>query len=425
MLSVADAEAIILGLVHPLDLAVDTETVTLLSAHQRILATDVRSDLDFPYWDNSAMDGYAVRQADLQASSPEQPTCLTVAMEIPAGHAPPQALQPGEAARIYTGAMLPPGADTVVMQEQTQRQADQVWIGHCPEPGAFVRHQGAYYKAGAPLLTSGTVLSAPELAVLATGQCAQVLVYRRPRVAILSTGNELIAPDQPLQPGQIIDSNQYALTALVTQAGAQAIRFGTVGDCRDDLQAAISQAMTQADVVISSGGVSVGDYDYVDQVLAALGAEIHIRSVAVKPGKPLTVATFGQQQGAKTSSRPGLYFGLPGNPVSALTSFWRFVQPALRKLSGRTAPWISPLIQAITAQPLRADGRRETYLWGHLRLQGGQYLFTLAEGSHSSGNLINLTGCNSFAIVPCTCTQILRGETVQVLPFPSQPLGLL
>ncbi|NCJ07029.1 molybdopterin molybdenumtransferase MoeA [Synechococcales cyanobacterium C] len=421
MLSVQVAEAKILALSHPLDATLDIERVDLLAAHGRILATDIRGDLDFPYWDNSAMDGYAVRQADLQGCSPQQPVALRVVMEVPAGHLPQQKLQAGEAARIYTGAMLPVGADTVVMQEQAQRQNNQVWFQHCPEPQAFVRHRGAYYQAGNLLLTPGTMIAAPEIAVLASVQCTQIQVYRRLQVALFSTGNELVAPEESIKPGQIVDSNQFALAALVRQAGAQVQRLGIVGDGLAEVKGAIAQAIAQADVVISSGGVSVGDYDYVDQALSELGANIHIRSVAVKPGKPLTVATF-----APTSERPHsvLYFGLPGNPVSALASFWRFVQPSLGKLSGRMAPWQPSSILATTEHVLVADGQRETYLWGHLRLQDGHYRFSLAGGSHSSGNLINLAGCNSFAIVPCGCTQISRGAGVQVLPISTNSPGL-
>lgn len=410
MLSAKQAEALILHQVQPLNPVKDLERVDLLSAGSRVLATNVASELDFPYWDNSAMDGYAVRFTDIEGCSAVQPAQLQVVIEIPAGTEPQQTLQLGQAARIFTGSMLPLGADTVVIQEHTHRQADQVQILKPPAPQANIRFRGEFYQAGTPLLPQGTVLSAPDIAVLATVQCTQIPVYRRPVVAILSTGTELVTPEQTLRPGQIIDSNQYALATLVRQAGAEPRLLGMVGDSPAVLEQAIAQACATADLVISSGGVSVGDYDYVDQVLQQLGAEIHIRSVAVKPGKPLTVATFSNSSGARSI----LYFGLPGNPVSALVGFWRFVQPAIRKLSG-AASWQLPIVQATTHHALKADTRRETYLWGQLCLVDGAYEFALAQGSHSSGNLINLAQTNALAMLPCDRLPIAVGEQVQVL----------
>jgi molybdopterin molybdotransferase len=420
MHSVQEAEATILRLVQPLTER-DQEQVDLLSAHQRILATAIASPHDFPYWDNAAMDGYAVRSEDLSICSSDQPVTLTVITEIPAGTVPQHAVSQGEAARIFTGAMMPRGANAVIMQEQTQRQGNQVQIFQRPEPQAYVRRQGEFYKAGGCLLPAGIQLHAPDIAVLATVQCTSVPVYRRPVVAILSTGNELASPDQPLQPGQIVDSNRYALAALVQQTGAEVQFMETVGDRPEDLKATITEAMATADVILSSGGVSVGDYDYVEQTLAELGATLHIQSVAVKPGKPLTVATLPPAQSG--SPRSVLYFGLPGNPVSALVSFWRFVQPALRKLSGLAQNWGPMVVDAIACQDLHAGGQRETYLWGQLYWIEGRYEFALARGSHSSGNLINLAQTNGLAVLRCDGQrpglnhrpQIQAGESVQVL----------
>lgn len=426
MLSAQAAEAIILDLVQPLDAQRDIEQLDLPAANGRILAAPVRGKLDFPHWDNSAMDGYAVRYEDVQHCSPEHPVRLEIIEEIPAGTLPQKTVQSGQTARILTGSMLPDGADTIVIQEETQREGNQVTILAAPQPQAFVRRRAEYYQAGTPLLPAGIVLSAPDIAVLATAQCSQVSVYRRPRVAILSTGDELVTPDQPLQPGQIVDSNQYALAALVTSTGAEAIPLGIVPDQPEAIKQKIAHAVAVADVVLSSGGVSVGDYDYVDRILAELGAEIHIRAVAVRPGKPLTVATFAEskvnpeavsQSAAESApaSRPVLYFGLPGNPVSALVTFWRFVQPALRKLAGLADGWQPTLIQGRTHEALRSDGKREAYLWGRVTLVEGVYEFHLAGGSHSSGNLINLAQTNALAVVPIGQTSISAGETIQIM----------
>ena len=439
MISVEQAESIILNLVHPLDVDRDREVLALLDASGRVLAGSVTSALDFPHWDNSAMDGYAVRYADVEACSANAPVTLEIIETIPAGYQPQQTVTAGQAARILTGSIMPAGADTIVMQEDTQRDGNFVTILTAPQPNAFVRRRAVFYQAGSPLLPSGLRLQAPEIAVLAAAQCAQVSVYRRPRVAILSTGDELVSIDQTLQPGEIVDSNQYALAGLVAQAGAIPIRLGVVRDDPEVLKHAIANALDRADMVLSSGGVSVGDYDYVEDILVALGGEIHIRAVAVKPGKPLTVATFGRQEAGgrrqeaeltqkaelppstlTPHSLPTLYFGLPGNPVSALVTFWRFVEPALRKLSGLPEPMWKPLfVKAKTQVALRSDGKRESYLWGHLHLVDGLYEFGLAGGSHSSGNLINLAGTNGLAIVPVGQTHISSGELIQVMSIGS------
>ncbi|MEO0824581.1 MAG: gephyrin-like molybdotransferase Glp [Cyanobacteria bacterium J06635_15] len=408
MLPALDAESLILNLVHPLNPIQDCESVELSQALGRILAADVTSDLDFPHWDNSAMDGYAVRFSDVQGASSEAPVWLKVVEDIPAGKRPQRSLQAGQAARILTGSMVPSGADTIVIQENTERQGDQVKILSQPDDQAFVRHKASYYQAGEPLLRLGTVLNGPEIAILAAAQCPQVKVYRRLRVAILSTGDELVEPNQPLAPGQIVDSNQYALAALVTQAGATPISLGIVPDDPTILKAKIAAAVAQADVVLSSGGVSVGDYDYVDRILNELQATLHIRAVAVKPGKPLTVATVPQ-------AAPVLYFGLPGNPVSALVSFWRFVEPALRKRSGLGHGWSPVFVRARSRHDLKSGGRRETYLWGQLHLTAVGYEFAIAGGGHSSGNLVNLGTTNALAVVPIGTRKISAGETVQVM----------
>lgn len=413
MLPANQAEAIILDLVQPLDGKRHVEDVTLLTAIERILAAPVVSELNFPHWDNSAMDGYAVRYEDVKHSSAEAPVVLKIVEEISAGRSPKRQLKSGQAARIFTGAVMPSGADTVVMQEQTRREGDRVFILAAPKPKDFVRHGASFYQAGTPLMSPGIMIQPSELAVLAAAQCTQVKVYRRPRVAILSTGDELVKPDQPLQLGQIVDSNQYALVALVAQTGAEPFNLGIFPDKPATLKSAISQAIATADVVLSSGGVSVGDYDYVEQILAELGAKIHIRAVAVKPGKPLTFATFAAT--SATNHKPVLYFGLPGNPVSALVSFWRFVQPALRKLSGLAYNWGPMFVNAIAQQNLHADGKRETYLWGQLHLVDGKHEFHLARGSHSSGNLIGLVQTNGLAVIPIGDTLISKGSQVQVL----------
>ena len=408
MLSSAEAERIIFTLVEPLQAV---ERVLLADCLGRVLATAVRSELDFPHWDNSAMDGYAVRVEDVQ----QVPVTLEVVAEIPAGVRPEIALQSGQAARILTGAMMPEGADAVVMQEETVRVGEWgsggagVKILSGAVKGAFVRSRGSFYRAGAELLRVGRAIAPAEIALLAAAQQTEVKVYRRPRIAILSTGSELVEPNKPLEPGQIVDSNQYALAALVSQAGAVPVPMGIVVDDREAVKGAIAAALSQADMVLSSGGVSVGDYDYIDAVLAELGATLHIRSVAVKPGKPLTVATVGEV------GKRQLYFGLPGNPASAMVGFWRFVAPAIKQLSGQSGPWTPEFVWAKAVSELNAGGKRETYLWGQLQATDAGYEFGRAAGSHSSGNLVNLANTSGLGVVPVGKTQIAVGEAVRVL----------
>jgi molybdopterin molybdotransferase len=408
MLPVSQAEQIILDLVRPVNA---TESIDLTLATGRILATAIASRLDFPHWDNSAMDGYAVKFADVRSSTPKHPITLEVVEEIPAGCQPQREIQSGEAARIFTGAIVPAGADTIVMQEHTQRvQKNFVKIQIAPTARSFVRQRGEYARIGDPLLAAGTVLNPPEIAILAATGCDRVEVYRRARVAILSTGDELVTPIETLKPGQIVDSNQYALAAFVQQAGGMPICMGIVPDDRAKLTAAMSEAIASADFVLSTGGVSVGDYDYVEAILGELGGDIRVQSVAIKPGKPLTVAIFDREP------HPVVYFGLPGNPVSALVSCWRFVKLAIAKFSGLPeSQWHPNWIEAITTQDLTADGKRETYLWGQLVLVNGRYQFSLAGGTQSSANLINLAGTNALAMVPVDTTTIAAGSTVRVL----------
>lgn len=392
------------------------ETVPLGLAVGRVLAEPVRSRLDFPHWDNSAMDGYGIRAADVAAARPDQPVILEVIEEIPAGRAPTRSLGPGQAARIYTGAMLPEGADAIAIQEEVTVLPDgRVAIPAAIAPDTFVRKRGAFGRSGDQLLAAGTRLGPAEVAVLAAAQCAQVTVFGRPRVAILSTGDELVPVDGPaLKPGQIVDSNRYALEAFVQQMGGEAIAWGIIPDDREALKTAMAGAIAEADLVLSTGGVSVGTYDYVETLLGDLGAAIAIRSVAVKPGKPLTVATVPKGND-NSPNNPCLYFGLPGNPASALVGCWRFVAPALRRMAGDSVDLGAGRLRCLAAETLTGAGQREAYLWGRVALREGTYHFIPAPGGHNSGNLVNLVGTTALAIVPIGAGAIAAGDPVEVL----------
>ncbi len=421
MLTVQDAETRIATLVQEI-LNSPKGSVTeidLTNSIGRVLAQTVASPLDFPHWDNSAMDGYAVRAGDIASANSDNPAVLPVVMEVAAGQVPERSLHPGEAARIFTGAIVPEGADCIVMQENTavveahSETTPAVQILQTVEPGNFIRKKASFHQAGQTLLEPGIRLQAPEIAVLAAAQVAQLAVFAQPNVGLLSTGNELVDIDQPLGKGQIVDSNGYALAAAVKASGAIAHPLKRLRDDREALKGAIAavQSNPNLDVLLSTGGVSVGDYDYVDEVLKELGATLHIHAVAVKPGKPLTVATLPRPN---ADGPPLLYFGLPGNPVSALVSFWRFVQPALRQMSGLQA-WQPQFVKAIAETELRSGGKRETYLWGNLHWEDDGYRFAKAGGSHSSGNLINLAGTNGLAKLSVGTKAIAAGELVEIL----------
>ena len=416
MLPVQQAEAIVLDCARPLD----TEWIELSAATGRILASDLLSPQDFPPADTSSMDGYGVRLADLETI----PCQLSVVETLPAGTVSQVPLSSGQAARLFTGAQLPLGADTVVMQEDTEcLSPETVRILTAYPAGKFVRKQGQFCRSGDRLIGTGQRLGAPEIALLAAVRCCNLQVFRQARVGIFSTGDELVSPEQQPKPGQIVDSNQPGLSALVRQAGGIPQRLGIVRDTigsggttsggieagKDALKQTIAQALTSCDAILSSGGVSVGDYDHVESVLEELGAQIHIRKVAIKPGKPFTFATFGGGDG-----RTKLYFGLPGNPVSAMVCFWRFVLPALNKLHGQSSPWSPSFSIAISQSPLTSGGIRETYVWGRVVNSNGQLQFFPAS-ELGSGNLINLAGSNALAMVPVGTRRIEAGSAINVL----------
>ena len=405
MIPVQEAFSLITSSLVPLGV----EWVDLSQAQGRVLAEALISPQDFPAYATSSMDGYGVRAADLT----DLPAQLTVVESVPAGTMPQLSLDSGQATRLFTGSILPQGADVVIVQENAERLDEQtVRIREGAPQGKFIRQPGSFCQRGTEVIARGQRLAGPEMAVIAAVGRSTLPVFRRPRVVILSTGSELVRVDQSPQPGQIVDSNQYGLSALVRQAGGEPINLGIVPDHPQILRDQIMAALTTADVVISSGGVSVGEYDYVERILEELGAEIQIRKVAIKPGKPLTFAVFKSGSGARS-----LYFGLPGNPVSAMVTFWRFLDPVLAQLQGEGASDRPRVLTAVTRQDLHSGGDRETYLWGHLSITEAGIQFSPVP-SHNSGNLINLAGCTGLGILPVGQTLIKAGEPVQVMVIP-------
>ncbi|GIX08114.1 MAG: molybdopterin molybdenumtransferase MoeA [Candidatus Poribacteria bacterium] len=397
MLSVAEAQERMLAAMPILE----AERVPLLEALGRALAEPAIAQEDHPPFDNSAMDGYALRSADVAGASEGRPVRLRVVEEIPAGVAPRKRIEPGTAARIMTGAMMPPGADAVVMVEQTRLEGDQVLVQTPVRAGENVRYRGENVRRGETVLEPGATLRPAELAMLAALNLPEVSVVRAPRVAVLSTGDELVPLGSPLEPGKIRDSNRFGLIGQVREAGAIPVDCGIVPDDRGAVERAVRRALQEADALVTSGGVSVGDYDVVREVLESLG-ELHFWRVAMKPGKP---QAFGLIQGKPM-------FALPGNPVSSLVVFELFVRPCLRKMGGHRR-WFRPQVRAVMEEPVQNDARgRTNFMRVFLRSEGGRFL-ARTTGPQGSGNLRSLVGADGLAVVAAQGVRV--GEEVAVI----------
>ena len=379
----------------------ERERVPLAEANGRILAEPVVSKINMPPWDNSAMDGYAVNSADLQTV----PCRLTVSQRIPAGAAP-QPLAPGTVARIFTGAPVPPGADAVVIQEVCRQEGDQVVINEPAAPGANIRYAGEDTRIGQQVLQAGTRLGAQHLGLAASVGVAELLVYRRLKVALFSSGDELINPGQPLGPGQIYNSNQYTLQALLQSLGCGIVNLGIVEDTFETTCQALSRAAAQAVLVITSGGVSVGEEDHLKPAVEALGS-LDLWKIAIRPGKPLA---FGHIEGTP-------FIGTPGNPVSLFVTFCLFARPFILKQQGVRDEELTPtpiLAKADFDWP-KAEKRRE-FARAQLNLDAEGQAQVSLYSSRSSGVLNSLTWANGLAILPEQQT-LARGAMVKFLAF--------
>lgn len=398
LLSVHQALQRILDTFHPLE----AEKVTLLQAYQRVLYHQVSADFDMPGFDNSSMDGFAVRSADLQTAGPASPVELEVIEDIPAGSVPRCSLAAGQAARIMTGAPLPQGADAVVPVENTSaiQGSSSVAILSTAQAGQYVRPRGQDLRAGQAILPAGRLLQAQDVGMLASLGFAEVAVYRRPRVGLFSSGDELVSPGQPLGPGQIYDSNRYFLAGLLAQNGAEVIHLGTAHDNPAEISNILSQsAAAQVDLIVTSAGVSVGVYDFVRQVIESHG-KLDFWRVNMRPGKPLA---FGSFQGIPL-------VGLPGNPVSAFVGCSVFVLPIIRKLCGLPAQ-SHMVLRAILKEAIESDGR-ESYLRARLEHQDGRYIAELAH-HQGSGNLFSLVLANALLIIPSGVKSLPAGSEVE------------
>lgn len=387
--------------------ALAPEVVATRDALGRVLAEPVVSNRRLPPADNSAMDGYAVRREDLAGGVGEAGTALRVAFEIAAGGMPDTPLAPGCAARIFTGAPLPPGADAVVRQEDAQREGDSVRFLVMPEPREHVRDAGEDVEPGDRVIEPGSRLGPAHLGFLASLGRSVVAVHRRPRVAVLSGGDELVEPDGDVAGGRIVSSNSYSIAAQCRELGADPVYLGIAKDTPEDVERHLRAGLA-ADVLVSSAGVSVGDRDYVRSALEKLGCRMLFWGVTMKPGYPLAFGRVGAEAGP-------LVFGLPGNPVSAMMTFEQFVRPVLLKLAGATRLH-RPLVRATLGEELRKKAGRLHFVRVALERDGEGWV-ARSTGNQSSGVLRSMLLAQGILVFPADATRLAAGAdvTVQVI----------
>jgi molybdopterin molybdotransferase len=407
-ISVDEHLARILEALEPLDAV----TIPIADALGRTLAVDTFARVNVPGFDNSAMDGYAVRRSDVQSATADAPVQLRVMGDIPAGSGSNPPLDAGQAARIMTGAPVPDDADSIVPVESTDAGTTTVTISQAPEPSAFVRRIGSDIRQGELVLPAGRTLRATDLAAATAAGLAELAVRPAPRVGILSTGDELRMPGETLERGQIHDSNSVLLAAAVTEAGGVPVLFGAVPDDNDLLYETFERMADRVDLFVTSGGVSVGAYDVVKAVLQPLG--VWFGPVRMQPGKP-------QGFGRWVDGTP--VFTLPGNPVSVFVSFEAFVRPALLALQGRTATHRAS-IRATAGSSWSSPAGRAQYMPAVLsETSAGPVVNPASHGGSGSHLVTSLARANALAIVPEAVTSVEEGQEVEVLPFGSTEPG--
>ena len=378
------------------------EKISILDALGRVLGEDIVSERDNPPWDNSAMDGFAVRWDDIkQEYAIQKPVMLTVIEDVAAGKMPSKSVGEGQAIRIMTGAPLPKGADTVLKVEDTEHTVDSVRVFKPEQQGANIRPQGEDVKKGECIIAKGTQIRPGEAGMLAILAKSFIFVYQRPRVAILSTGDELADLDERFSEEKIINSNSYGIAAAVQEAGGIPLLLGIARDTHAALKEKISHGLT-ADMLVLSGGVSMGDYDFTKAVFHELGAEMNFWKLAIRPGQPLV---FGKIQGK-------LAFGLPGNPVSAMVTFEQLVRPAMLKMSGHRS-YGRPVVQAIFQERFSKRTDRRHFLRGVLTRDDGVFKVR-TTGAQGSGMLTSMVKANCLIDIPVEVERVNPGDLVSV-----------
>ncbi|OGA58090.1 MAG: molybdopterin molybdenumtransferase MoeA [Betaproteobacteria bacterium RIFCSPLOWO2_12_FULL_65_14] len=376
----------------------EVEKVAVRESLGRVLAEDIVPSIDVPAHDNSAMDGYAVRFADLQAAE----TALTEVGSAFAGRVFEGHVGPGQCVRVMTGAVMPAGADTVVVQEVVRKDGDKVLVPSGQKKSQNVRYAGEDLKAGVAVLKPGKQLGPAELGLVASLGIGEVSVRRRLRVAFFSTGDELASIGAPLKAGEVYDSNRYTLYGMLARLGVEIADLGVVRDDPAALERAFKKAASQSDVVITTGGVSVGEADFVKQLMAKLG-EVLFWKIAMRPGRPMA---FGKIENS-------YLFGLPGNPVAVMVTFYQFVRDALLHLSGRTDDYTIPLLKVPAAQPLRKVPGRTEYQRGILFRDGAEWKVR-PTGQQGSGVLRSMSEANCFIVLEHERGRVEAGELVSV-----------
>jgi molybdopterin molybdotransferase len=397
MISVEKALKTILVNFRPLGL----EKINILEARKRVIGEDIFAPHNIPSADNSAMDGYAVRHIDTKGATQDKPLQLKIIEDIPAGKVALKKIKKGEAARIMTGAVIPEGADSVIRQEDTKKNGKTVVIYTSAEKGTNIRFAGEDVQKGELVVNKGSALRPADIGMLAALGKAFISVYQKPRVAIMSTGDELvdIETDPPL--GKIINSNSYSLAAQVLECGGIPIMLGISKDKKIDLQKKFKTAL-HADVIISSGGVSVGDFDFVKNVMGEIGNAMHFWQVAMRPGKPLA---FGAIEGIPL-------FGLPGNPVSAMVSFEQFVRPSLLKMQGHKKIF-RQTAKAVCDQEVQKSAGFKHFIRAVVKKEKDQYIAS-TTGAQGSGILKSMVIANALIVMGENETRIKKGAVVTI-----------
>ena len=397
MITVEEALDKILSRIQPLG----PEKVSILEALGRVCAEDILAHREIPPFDNSGMDGYAVRTGDVQNASSNHPTQLEVIDDLPAGFISRKRVERGKAIRIMTGAPIPEGADCVIPVEETKIDGTFVSILKAGSHGAHIRRAGGDFRKGDRIIARGDLVRPAEVGIIAAMGRSFISVYQRPLVAILCTGEELVDVDGDLEGVKIVSSNSYTLAAQVKDCGAIPLQLGIAKDRKAEIEEKLRQGL-RADVLISSAGVSVGDYDFVKEVLNDLGVEMVFWKVAMKPGMPVA---FGTIQGKPV-------FGLPGNPVSSMVSFEQFARPSLLKMMGHRQLY-RPVIEAILKQDIEKQPGRRHFIRSFVTFEDGRYFVTMT-GSQSSDILTSMVRANGLVIIPENREIVRAGERVRV-----------
>ena len=399
MMPFAEAYERALARVEPIG---ETETISVINALGRVLAEPVMAPENVPNHDNTAMDGYAVRFQDLAAKGD---TVLNVVDEVPAGSRLERVVGAGEAVRIMTGAPVPDGCDCIVIQEDVTRDGDALTVPEGQVQGKWIRRAGQDISEGSEVFAAGHQVTPPDVGMLASLGRREVEVDRKLKVAVVSTGNEVVAPGQPLEAGQVYDSNRHSMMAVLQALGVDILDLGIIRDDRESIKAALLKGANEADVVLTSGGVSVGDYDLVKDVITEVGV-IDFWKVRMKPGKPQAHGRIGD----------AVFFGLPGNPVSVLATFLLLVRPAMLVMMGCKPAPLKEMVLPFKGEPILKTHGRAEFARGVIAYDGAQTAIS-STGSQNSGILTSMSKANAFIVLPVEPCEVHEGDMVTVMPI--------